>query len=68
MQMQTADMQKACDQAISKRKRAVLAAFRNVQFAAVNNLASAIVPKLNDLCVQQVIIILIPINNLYFTF
>nr|XP_022322921.1 protein FAM200B-like [Crassostrea virginica] len=47
-------MVKAREAAISKSKAAIISALRNVYFAAINNLANALIPKLNDLCIDQV--------------
>ena len=50
----SAGMVKAREAAISKSKAAIISALINVYFAATNNLANALIPKLNDLCIDQV--------------
>ena len=50
----SAGMARARDAAISKSKAAIISALRNVYFAAINNLANALIPKPNDLCIDQV--------------
>lgn len=45
------------ESAIDKSEAAITAALKNVYFAAKNDLANTMVPALNSLCLQQVVII-----------
>jgi RNase adaptor protein for sRNA GlmZ degradation len=47
-------MVNAREVAISKSKAAVVSAMKNVYFTAVNNLPNQLIPKLHELCINQV--------------
>lgn len=62
-------MVRARETALSKNKIAIISSMKNVYFAARNNMPNCLIPKLHELCIDQVIIIVNfwqIIHNLYF--